>query len=259
MTNALTDAQPIQGLQDYVTLDKACVEILPLLVSQLEIANQQLSDGVNTLIEGFMQLSAKMNEIDTQRLGSKISSTLENKLLRMHRFTDDLVQAGERIHTTTISEATKEENQNARSGINRIVIRTLDVQQLAGEIRKEACGIIEELEAASVITGQNADDNANDTQLLKQFMELQMEINKMIVAFQFQDRVTQIISAVTNGTKDIIDYIVEAQHQVEATEGAIYVNRLEMKKRVENYYISAEQYRLTGEHKDDTSDDIELF
>lgn len=254
----MSDAQAKQDLESYVTVDHACIEVLPLLVSQLEIANQQLADGVNTLIEGFMLLSRQMNEVDPHSLGN-ISEAIDTKVQRIHRFTEDLIQAGERMHITSIEEATKDDNQKARQSMNRIVLRTLDVQQLAGEIRKEAGDVVKEIESLSQELETQQNGSEQDTRLLKTFMEIQMELNKMIVAFQFQDRVTQIISAVTNATKDLIDYITEARAHHESEQTPVVVNISEMKQRIEAYYISPEQYELKGEHKDDTSDDIELF
>ena len=254
-----TAAEQSQNLEDYVTVDHACVTVMPLLVSQLEIANQQLADGVNTLIEGFMQLSRTLNEVDTNTFGSSFPDSINQRVQRIHRFTDDLIQVSERMHLTTVTEATKEENKGIRQNMNKIVMRTLDLQQLASEIRKEAVDVVEELEIGSEALMDNPDMTAGDAKLLKTFLGLQAEINKMIVAFQFQDRVSQIMTAVINASKDLIDYINEARAQNHDVDNVIFVNLSEMIQRVESYYVSKEQYELTGDHKDDTSDDIELF
>ena len=255
-TPSMTDTQ---SLQDYVTIDHACIQVFPLLIGQLEIANQQLADGVDTLINGFTYLAQKMNDIDPASLGANISVEMANKLQKIHRFTNDLIEAGQHIHVTSIKEVTKETDSKLRCDINRIVLKTLDIQQLSGEIREQANHVIQELEHDSEKVIQEQLDNSNDPQLLKTFMELQVEINKMVIAFQFQDKVFQIINAVTNAMKDLQDFLAEARNSHDTRESEVYVSLSETMQHVERYYISPEQYELKGEKKDDTSDDIELF
>ncbi|MDH5544089.1 MAG: hypothetical protein OEZ43_00765 [Gammaproteobacteria bacterium] len=242
---------------DLVTMDQACIHVFPLLVAQLEIANQQLADGVDTLITGFTYLAQKFNDVDPSTLEKQIPTEMRQKLQRIHRFTEDLIHAGHRIHNTTVEEVTKDENNKLRRNINRIVLKTLDIQQLSAEIREQAGNVINELEDVRDELVNDADDS--NPHLLKTFMELQMELNKMVVAFQFQDRVFQIISAVTNAMKDLSEFLQKARSQQSGGNNETLVSLTETVRHVERYYISKEQYELKGDKKDETSDDIELF
>lgn len=244
-------------LDDYVTLDEATTHVFPLLLSQLEIANQQLADGVDTLIQGFTWMSERLNELDKKAMGIKIPDSMRKQIERIHRFTADLTQAGNNVHDTSVAEALRDEYNEERYNINRIVIRTLDMQKLSCDIREQAEAIVKELEEGSHTIIERGIDGEADAELIKTVLELQMEVNRMVVAFQFQDRVFQILSAVINAMKDVTDYITEVRSTSE--EPHPFVSLSEMLAHVERYYISAEQYELKGEHKDDTSDDIELF
>jgi hypothetical protein len=109
------------------------------------------------------------------------------------------------------------------------------------------------------MANQTPENQSLSMDLVNIFLQMQVEINKMVVAFQFQDRVSQIVSSVINALKDLNDYIQEAGEHAKQAGTEIFVNLAEILDRVERYYISQEQYELTGEKKDETSNDIELF
>lgn len=257
--NTVEEAQA--NLGSYVGIDEACGHIFPLLINQLEIANQQLGDGVSTLIEGFNYLAQTMAEVNPEKLAGQIPDELVLRISKLQRFTEDLIQIGEQIHSTTVSEAAERSNDENRKNLHRIVLRTLNMQQVASDVHAQASQIAQEIDSTQdeLIEMQTPDNQSLTMDLVKIFMHMQVEINKMVIAFQFQDRVSQIVSSVINAMKDLNDYIREAGEHAKLEGTEIYVNLSEITEHVERYYVSKEQYELRGEHKDDTSDDIELF
>lgn len=248
-------------LTTYVGIDEAFAKVFPLLIDQLEIANQQLADGVDTLINGFNYLAQTMSHIDPHALSGQLPEEIVQKISKMQRFSDDLIQMGEKVHSTTVNEATQRQDSDSRHNLNRIVLRTLNMQQMAADISKQAKLISDEIDTTqnALIEQQTPENQAASINLVKTFLHLQVELNKMVIGFQFQDRVTQIIGSVINSLKDLNDYVQEAGEHAKQEGTDIFVNLAEIVSHVERYYISKEQYELTGEHKDDTSDDIELF
>jgi len=256
------NAQTAPNLGDYVGIDIACAQIFPLLINQLEIANQQLADGVSTLIEGFNYLAQTLSDINTDNLEGNIPDELEGKLSKLQRFTKDLIHIGEQIHTTTVCEATERSNDENRKNLHRIVLRTLDMQHVAADLHTQANHIANEIEDTQKILLEQDAQGGNQRaamDLVTTLTHLQIELNKMVIAFQFQDRVSQIVSSVINAMKDLADYVREAGEQASQEGTEVIVNLTEIINHVERYYVSKEQYELRGEHKDDTSDDIELF
>jgi hypothetical protein len=249
------------NLGSYVGIDEACAHVFPLLIDQLEIANQQLGDGVETLIEGFNYLAQTMSEVNPEKLAGQIPDEALNRISKLQRFTKDLIQIGEQIHNTTVSEATERSNDANRKNLHRIVLRTLNMQQVAADVHAQADQLAKEIDATQneLIEQYTPESQSLTMDLVRVFMHMQVEINKMVVAFQFQDRVSQIISSVINSMKDLADYIREAGEHAKQEGTDIFVNLAEIIEHVERYYVSKEQYDLRGDHKDNTSDDIELF
>lgn len=249
-----------EALNNYVTLDKACIKIFPLLMEQLEIANQQLDEGVNALLQGFNSLASAMSSIDPADLDGDLSSDIVKRINNIQRFTQNLIKTGESIHQITVNESVESQDLKKSANSQHSKVRTLNIQRLAADVKNEADTIIKELEAA-----QNALlDDASPLEkkrlaMVKTLIEMQMEVNKMIVAFQFQDRVSQIINAVINSMKDLTEYVSVADNHVQVDDVDGLVNLAEVIECVERHYISKEQYKLTGDHKDDGSDDIVLF
>lgn len=262
------------GLNNYVTVDVACVSVFPLLINQLEIVNSQLEDGVSSLVSGFSLLAKSLNLVNTVLNGQSFSDSgqpiesasagehsFERKLERIKRFSDDLLEVGESIHVSATTEAVQQVLSDAGKAqtkhVQRIILRTLNMQQLASEIGAQAAGVVNDIKIMSGAVSNS--DHPEKVQLQNLFMEMQMEVNKMVIAFQFQDRVSQIISAVMNSMKDLLDYIREAGAQARLDETDVYVNLAEIMNRVEKYYVSKEQYEMTGESNSQGSDDIILF
>ncbi len=249
-----------EALNNYVTLDKACIRIFPLLVEQLEIANQQLDEGVNALLQGFSYLASAMSSIDPADLDGDLSSDIVKRINNIQRFTQNLIKTGESIHQITVNESVEHQGPEKSANSQYSEVRTLNIQRLAADVKHEADTIIKELEAA-----QNALlDDASPLEkkrlaMVKTLIEMQMEVNKMIVAFQFQDRVSQIVNAVINSMQDLTEYVSDTDNNIQVDGADRLVNLAAMIERVECHYISKEQYELTGDHKDDGSDDIVLF
>ncbi|MDH5544087.1 MAG: hypothetical protein OEZ43_00755 [Gammaproteobacteria bacterium] len=248
------------GLHSFLAIDEACVAIFPLLIEQLEIANHQLTDGIDALTRGFGCLAQTLNLIEPSQLGHNLPHDIIQKIQKVQRYTHDLIKAGESIHETTAREAINNHSKDSAQNIKRIIIRTLNMQVLAQDVRNEADNLIKELEKAQegLLFDENTDVKQKAT-AIKMLIEMRMEINKMIVAFQFQDRVSQIINAVINSMKDLTDYISDAGTQARNEGIDAYVDIGEMRRRVEQYCISKEQYELMGRKSSDTSDDIILF
>ncbi|MDH5731926.1 MAG: hypothetical protein OEZ58_23325 [Gammaproteobacteria bacterium] len=240
------------NLNHYVSVDEACLNIFPMLIKQLEIVNSQMQDGVSALVGGFAVLAKSIDLVNStlngKRIGADDDHSFEQKLEKVKRFTDDLVQAGEAIHQSATSDVTERilvnADQEQTQHIHRIILRTLGIQQLSSEIHNQAHDIIHDIKTMSGDITHS--DHPQKQALQNIFIDMQTEVHKMIVAFQFQDRVSQIIHGVLCSMRDFTDYIREASARARMDDSELFVNLSELVDLVEKYYISKEQYQLSN-------------
>ena len=249
-----------QSISYGVPFDEACASIFPLLIAQLETVDRQLIEGVATLIEGFSALSMSIGSLDLSFQNESQESPAQigkarDLLARIDRFATDLLAVGDNIHDTIVDNATDENISPATNKhMSRVILHALGAQHTASEIRYQAVEVselIDELANQSVLT-RSVDD-------IKMISDLQVEVNKMIVAFQFQDRVCQIIHSVINSVKDLGDYIREASMTARLDGREPLLNIAEMRERIESYYISKEQHEMGSSGGETSTQDITFF
>ena len=258
-------------ISQYVSIDKACSVMFPMLITQLESVNTQLEDGVSSLIGGFAGLSKSIRHLESVfeesvEVGMEHSggpmSTVQEQMARIKRFSDDLVDLGEKIQNAAVNEAVQAndvvQGDLDKKNMSRVILATLDVQLTATEIKSQASVAINAMTTLSKLLLENGIDEklVNNLQMIN---EMQLQVNQMLVAFQFQDRVCQIINSVINSMKDLDDYVSEASVQARYDGTEVFLNLAEIKARIESHYVSREQYAMTSPTHVDDGRDVILF
>ena len=247
-------------------------EICSLVQSFEQIVNR-LPNGKDTKpvnasfqFEGMYQAHLEQLRRSQQSL-SESASTIKNKFDRIAKFSKELTQIGE--HSNMLAVETYKILQEGNTGQaapanipTKLIFRSMETMQIGADLNKLLVELGQDIDdvfqqANEMSEAQNSTLSMVEKRLhllSRQFnyiaaeekaisdeeiREIRDEINNILVSFQFQDKVCQIMDSVNKSIQSIMHYVNESTDS-SSQDQQLSIEKL--KSLIEASYISEEQY-----------------
>ena len=241
--------------------------------SPIEIVHQEYKSTLDDMLQRQTELSESVLRI-------------QHQFSRISRYNEDLVSIGEQNNLLAI-KAYSQMNQTDKkpgqpqpaidAGIpTKIIMRSIQTLQIAQDIgtqmqqaKKEIANIIVQVQAMAAgqqstfalverlirTMASNIQQPAshNAASGISMTDSIQQDLNTILVSFQFQDKVCQIMNSVTNSMNDFMQFVNQTCTNESGTNS---IDLDKLKKMLEANYITGEQF---GDDKPAGNDDVIFF